>query len=144
MPVIKLKLTHPKAKLPVFATDGAACFDLCAVDSVAQGNKVMTYSLGLEMEIPDGYHVKIYSRSGHGFKDNMRLCNSTGIIDSDYRGPVAVKMVHDGEAGQADWPRVGDRVAQGMLVRNVKTTFELTDELNETDRGQGGFGSTGK
>lgn len=143
MPDIKIKLTHPKAKEPVFASKGAACFDLYAVDKKADGPNSMIYSTGFNVQIPYGYHVAVYSRSGHGFRDDMRLSNCVGIIDSDYRGEIKVKLTHDGVTGQANWPRVGDRVAQGMLSRNIKTTFTVVDELNETERGEGGFGSTG-
>lgn len=144
MPDIKIKLTHPKAKEPVFSSKGAACFDLYAVERNAEGGKAMIYSTGFNVQIPEGYHVEVFSRSGHGFRDDMRLCNCVGIIDSDYRGEIKVKLTHDGLPYMADWPRVGDRVAQAKLVRNVKTTFTVVDELNETDRGESGFGSTGK
>jgi dUTP pyrophosphatase len=144
MPDLKVKLCHQKAGTPYFATDGAACFDIIATSRKAQGQHAMLYGTGLKFDIPKGYHIAVYSRSGHGFRDDMRLCNSTGIVDEDYRGEVMVKLTHDGLPHMADWPMVGDRVAQAMLVRNVKTNLVRVEELSNTERGEGGFGSTGK
>ena len=135
--VIKL---HPKAKIPKFETDGAACFDVVAI-----GREGCVYSTGLAFEIPEGYHIKFYSRSGHGFRDDIRLSNCTGIIDSDYKGEIKVKLAFDGpSSSRPDWPLVGDRVAQGMLVKNVKMELVEVFEQTESERGDGGFGSTGK
>ena len=80
---LPIKRIHPKAKMPQFETEQAACFDLVATERERHGNTA-TYGTGLVMDIPEGYHLKIYSRSGHGFKHGLRLANSTGIIDSDY------------------------------------------------------------
>jgi len=106
----------------------------------------MLYDTGLVFDIPDGYHIKVYSRSGQGFKYDMRLCNSTGIIDSDYLGTIKVKLTYDGPVSyRPDWPHVGDRVAQAMLVKNVKTDLIEVEEIEkETERGEDGFGSTGR
>ena len=137
------KLDH-RAIVPEFATDGAACFDLVAIDREIIGRKVL-YSTGLAFEIPDGYCIEVYSRSGHGFKDDMRLSNCVGIIDADYTGEVKVKMSFDGSPHQQpSWPWVKDRVAQGKLVKLVKTEIVEVFEQTESARGDGGFGSTGK
>ena len=141
---VLIKRLHDKAKLPIFKTDGSACADVVSVTRTPDGQS-MIYELGFAMQIPKGYHIKVNSRSGHGFSDNIRLCNSVGIIDSDYRGPVLVKLQYDGPHYiTPDWPWVGDRVAQFELVKNVKTKYEWADELDETERGSGGFGSTGR
>jgi len=139
-------LKHPKAKPPVFASDQAACFDLTACTREPSGQRAMIYDTGIVWDIPDGYHLKVYSRSGQGFKYDMRLCNSTGIIDADYLGTIKVKLVYDGPVSyRPDWPIVGDRIAQAMLVKNVKTELIEVEEITkETARGENGFGSTGK
>jgi len=139
------KRNHPAAVPPKFAHDTDACFDLTAATREPHGRS-MVYDTGLVFNIPDGYHIKVYSRSGLGFKYDMRLCNSTGIIDSDYLGTIKVKLTYDGPVSyRPDWPMVGDRIAQAMLVKNVKTDLVEVDEIDkETERGDGGIGSTGK
>jgi len=143
---LPVKRIHPAAVLPKFQTDGAACFDLVAATREPINARSVIYDTGLVFDIPDGYHIKVYSRSGHGFKYDLRLCNSTGIIDSDYLGTIKVKLTYDGPVSyRPDWPFIGDRVAQAMLVKNVKTDLIEVEEIEkETARGEDGFGSTGK
>ena len=133
---IKYKKLHPKAAVPFKATDGAAGFDLTAV--TRQGN---VFGTGLAFDIPVGYVLLIYSRSGHGFKESTRLSNCVGVIDSDYTGEVKVALRRDD--GGPLTVQVGYRVAQGVLMRLPKVTFTETQELKETERGKNGFGSTG-
>ena len=142
---LQYKRTHPKAKPPVFGSEEAACFDLVSVSREPSGSRAMIYDTGIVWDIPKGYHIKVYSRSGHGFNDGLRLCNSTGIIDADYTGTIKVKLVFDGPVtARPYWPLIGDRVAQAMLVKNVKTELVEVEEITkETERGTGGFGSTG-
>ncbi len=130
------------ARLPVFATQEAACFDLTATSCNTSGPRSRIYGTGLAFNIPDGYHVEVYIRSGLAFKNDFILANGVGIIDSDYTGELMVKIAHVGE-GQPDWPWIGDRIAQARLVRNTKTEFVETHERKQTERGDGGFGSTG-
>lgn len=86
--------------------------------------------------------MMVYSRSGHGFKSDTRLANCVGVIDSDYRGELMVKLTYDGnECGELIQP--GDRIAQAMIIPVEQVQFELADELSDTERGTGGFGSTG-
>jgi len=144
---LKIKKLHPDAIVPRFATDGAACFDLHAIDSgqaapvYPGGSRV--FRTGLAFEMPSGHALMIYSRSGHGFKHGVRLSNVVGIVDSDYRGEVLIKL-HSDDA-QADMLRVseGDRIAQAMIIELPHVYFEVVDDLSETARGEGGFGSTG-
>lgn len=101
---------------------------------------------GLAFEIPEGHVMLIFSRSGHGFKNNIRLGNCVGVIDADYRGPVKVKLAAD---DMGDWYtglciEYGDRIAQGMVIPFPSVEFVVSDELSATERGKGGFGSTGK
>ena len=138
---LKVKRLSENAVSPRYATDGAACFDLVATYRTLIGD-VALYEIGLAFEIPKGHAMLVFSRSGHGFNEGLRLSNCTGVIDSDYRGQVVVKMQSDHP--QPDWPRVGDRVAQAMLVKLPVVELEEVEELTETKRGQGGFGSTGE
>lgn len=139
---IKLKKLHDLAVAPEYATKGAACFDLRSVES---GNVITTnkFRTGLAFDVPEGQVMLIFSRSGHGFNGDIRLANCTGVIDSDYVGEVMVKLTSDGATVLEVKP--GDRIAQAMFipVQQVEQ-FEFVDELKQTDRGEGGFGSTGK
>lgn len=137
-----VKRLVPDARMPAFASDGAACFDLYAV-SASLDHSTAIYGTGLAFDIPEGYCLKVYSRSGHGFKNDIRLANCVGIIDSDYTGEVKVKLASDNRSWRYPWPHVGERIAQAMLVKLVDTEFVEVDELKRTTRGDGGFGSTG-
>lgn len=134
---VKIKKTHPRAVIPKYATDGAAAFDLVAITK--KGN---VYGTGLAFEVPEGYAMFVYSRSGHGFKENTRLANCVGVVDSDYRGEVMVKLTRDD--GNMGMPYIGDRVAQAVIMPVPRVVFIEEEELNDTERGEGGFGSTGK
>ena len=136
-----IKLNHPKAVMPEYHSKEAACFDIVAVSRKPSGNTCM-FGTGLQFDIPDGYHVKIYQRSSTGFRDGMSLVNCVGIIDADYTGEVGVKLVR--HSGNEPWPFVGDRIAQAMLVKNVKTELHEITEIKQTERGENGLGSTGK
>ncbi len=102
---------------------------------------VYTFRTGLAFEVPHGHVLKVFSRSGHGFKYGVRLANGTGIIDSDYRGELMVCLKNDGPE-----PMVvhhGDRITQAMLVPIPQVELIEVQELSDTERGAGGFGSTG-
>lgn len=147
---LKIKKLHPNARMPEYATSGAACFDLFAASADGDADFSgyvackfpIIFGTGLSFEIPEGWVMLIYSRSGHGFKHDTRLANCVGVIDSDYRGEVMVKLT-------CDMPhtfvpvKTGDRIAQAMLVPVERVQFVEDDELSETQRGDGGFGSTG-
>lgn len=140
---LKIKKLHPDAIVPVYASEGAACFDLHSVCSGEIGPYgEIAIATGLALEIPSGHCLKVYSRSGHGFKNGIVLINGTGIIDSDYRGDLIVGLRNTSHY-RFEF-RAGDRIAQAMLVPVECVTFELADELSDTERGTGGFGSTGK
>ena len=139
---LKFKRLTNQAVTPIYATSGSACFDLTATDRKINGNTA-TYSTGLAFEIPQGHVMLVYSRSGHGFKSDLRLANAVGVVDSDYTGEVMVKLTYDGH-GAACWPGIGERVAQAMLVRIPSVALEETETLHQTDRGANGFGSTGR
>lgn len=145
---IKIKKLSPLAKTPTYATDGSGCFDLYSINTmprlVHEGCPVV-FDTGLSFEIPPGYGMFILSRSGHGFNFDTRLANCVGFIDSDYRGEVKVKLTADQEHEEAMPLSVmpGDRVAQACILPIPKVEFILADNLSDTARGQGGFGSTG-
>lgn len=144
MTPIKIKRLHPDAIIPQYQTKGAGCFDLHAINGArvpARGGTA-TFDTGLSFEIPEGYTMLVYSRSGHGFKNGLRLCNSVGVIDADFRGGVAVKLVNDSPISFELLK--GDRVAQAMIVPVPRVTMTEVAELSSTERGANGFGSTGQ
>lgn len=140
---VKIKKLNHLASIPVPATKGAACFDLKSTGEgvvLAAGSK--TFGTGLSFEIPEGYAMMIYSRSGHGFNNGVRLANCVGVIDSDYRGEVKVKLTSDDRYYNMG-VEVGQSIAQAMIVPVPVVAFEEVEDLSETARGEGGFGSTG-
>lgn len=149
---LKIKKTRPDAIVPKYATSGAACFDLHAADdrfehigpcSVRSMDPV-TFGTGLSFEVPEGFVLLIFSRSGHGFNHDTRLANCVGVIDSDYRGEVKVRLSRDTSTDTAGIiVRPGDRIAQAMLVQIPRVELEVVEELTTTERGAAGFGSTG-
>lgn len=140
---VKVKKLVADAIIPQYATPGAACFDLHSLtEGVASKESPLVCNTGLAFEIPEGHVMLIYSRSGHGFKSDTRLSNCVGVIDADYRGEVKVKLAKDSLGGILQVGK-GDRIAQAMVIPVDKVTFEEVDELGSTERGAGGFGSTG-
>lgn len=154
---LKVKKLVPEAMLPRYASEGAACFDIHAcippehgefgvtrvTMNIISAQKSTEVPTGLAFEIPEGYAMLIYSRSGHGFKNGVRLSNCVGVIDSDYRGEVMVSLTNDNAFGRSFSVLHGDRIAQAMMVPVPKVEFEEVAELSTTERGTGGFGSTG-
>lgn len=144
--LLGVKRLTDTAILPAFATAGAACFDLHA-DLRADGYNQVYFResevirTGLAFDIPEGYALMIYSRSGHGFKNDVRLANCVGVIDSDYTGEVKIKLTIDNEEGFII--EHGSRVAQAMLIKLPSVQLVEVDELKTTERDANGFGSTG-
>jgi dUTP pyrophosphatase len=140
---VKVKTLSALAQLPTYATSGSACFDIATVSDgvdITPGASAVLKT-DLAFEIPPGHVMMVYSRSGHGFKNGVRLANGTGVIDSDYRGELMVKLHNDGN--RVFSVNRGDRIAQAMIVPVAQVAFEHTTELTDTARGAGGFGSTG-
>jgi len=133
--------------LPAYETPGAAGADLRAnlpdrgEVELAPGARALIPT-GLRIEIPDGYEVQVRPRSGLALKYGITLPNAPGTIDSDYRGPLGVIIMNAGS--EAFTISHGDRIAQMVVAPVVQARFELAEELSETDRGAGGFGSTGR
>ena len=144
---LKIKRLHPDAVIPAYATAGAACFDLVALDDGRPhpaDPHAAIYRTGLAFEVPQGWVMEIRSRSGHGFKEAIRLSNCTGEIDSDYLGEVMVSLRYDGDPERRCTKlRRGDRIAQAKLARAEQWRLVEVDALSDTERGAGGFGSTG-
>lgn len=140
---VKIKKLRDNAIIPTYATPGSACFDIYSCDEgVVLSNKPDIFSTGLAFEIPEDHVMLVFSRSGHGFKNGVRLANCTGIIDSDYRGELMVKLAANNHGSLS--VEAGERIAQAMIIPYEQVSFELTDELSSTERGGGGFGSSGK
>lgn len=139
---LKIKRLCGDARLPEYATDGSGCMDVRAIESVIiESRKSAVLRTGLAFEIPQGFVLAVFSRSGHGFNSGVRLANCIGIVDSDYRGELKVKLANDGE--RHFMVNAGDRVAQIALIELPRILVEEVSELSDTVRGQGGFGSTG-
>ena len=134
------------ATMPVFKTDQAACADLCAfvldtINVTIKAGETALIRTGVFIELPQGYVAQIHIRSGIGFNKELALINSTGIIDSDYRGEIMLKLINQGKETQVI--NHGDAVAQMMILKHERPSFELVAQLGDTARGTGGFGSTG-
>lgn len=150
---VNVKRIHPDAKLPTYATDGSGCFDLyahrlaggCGLNTkrIADERDPIVCGTGLAFEVPDGHVMLVFSRSGHGFNHNTRLANCVGVIDSDYRGEVKVKLTCDSNGCDDLVIGQGDRVAQALILPVERIEFVDVPQLSTTDRGTGGFGSTG-
>ena len=141
---VKVKRLYDSAILPTYATDGSGCFDIYTMlNGDTDYNEPHTYSTGLAFEIPEDHVMLVFSRSGHGFKNDVRLSNCVGVIDSDYRGELKVKLTCD-KIGWGLEVNAGDRIAQGMIIPVAKVSFEEVSELSDTVRGSNGFGSSGK
>ncbi len=141
---LKIQKIKEGAILPTYGSAQAAGADLyaCITDSVTipSGETVMIPT-GIAMAIPDGYVGLIFARSGLACKRNLAPANKVGVIDSDYRGEIMVALHNHGKADQR--VEAGERVAQIAIMPVVQPTFEVADSLDETQRGAGGFGSTG-
>ncbi len=140
---LKAKRLSPDAQLPVYATPGAACFDIVTTSQgMLHAGRQSVFDTGLAFEVPPGYVLKVYSRSGHGFKHGIRLVNAVAVIDSDYRGELKIGLRNDSREHVKIYR--GDRIAQAMLELAPAVEIVEVDELSETQRGDGAFGSTGR
>ena len=143
---IKVKRLTETAKLPTKAHDTDACFDLYVDEPELEYiwiNEGCSFSFhtGISTEIPRGYFCAIFARSGLGIKKNLRPSNCVGIIDSDNRGEWLVNLINDGKTAQCI--QHGDRVSQFCILPVLDFDLVEVEHLSDTDRGSGGFGSTG-
>ena len=139
------KLAHFKGNLPAYESAGASGFDVRAQLSeslVLKPGQRALVPTGLSFEIPVGFEIQARPRSGWAAKQGLTLLNTPGTIDADYRGEVKVIVVNLGQEDVAIHDQ--DRCAQFVIAPVIQAQFEAVDELGETARGAGGFGSTGK
>ena len=143
VPVLVKRLPHSEGlELPAYATDGAAGMDVVAAEDVdlAPGAR-HAVATGLAVAIPPGFEIQVRPRSGLALKHGVTVPNTPGTIDSDYRGELKVILINLGAEPFAI--RRGDRIAQLVLAPVVRASWLPVEELDETVRGEGGFGSTG-
>ncbi|MEL7646854.1 MAG: dUTP diphosphatase [Sedimentibacter sp.] len=140
---VKIVKNNP-FNLPAYETKGSAGVDLQAYVKEPVVLKPMERALvptGLFIEIPEGYEAQVRARSGLAIKHGISLVNGIGTIDSDYRGEIKVILIN---LGDKDFViNSGDRIAQMVFIKHEQADFEIVEELNETERGTGGFGHTG-
>ncbi len=136
---VNIKRLHPKAVIPKYAKEGDAGMDLFVTEIKSKNKFDVTYGFGIALEIPEGYVGLIFPRSSIRNQD-LILSNSVGVIDSGYRGEIQSTFKRTG----ANRYEIGDKAAQIILLPYPSITFKEVEELSNTDRGQGGFGSTGK
>ena len=145
MEPIRVKKLDPKAQLPTYGSVEAAGADLYAClenDTVIEPGKTVFIPTGLAMEIPKGCAGLIYARSSMGTKRGLAPANKVGVIDSDYRGQVMVALHNHGTVAQT--VTCGERIAQLLVTPVFTPGFAEVEELDDTQRGDGGFGSTGR
>ena len=143
VPVMVRRLPHfDGLDLPAYATDGAAGMDVLSAEDVtlAPGAR-HAVATGLAVAIPHGFEIQVRPRSGLALKHGITVPNTPGTIDSDYRGELKVILINHGNADFA--VRRGDRIAQLVLAPVTRASWLAVEELDETLRGEGGFGSTG-
>lgn len=142
---IRVKKLRENAILPTYGSADAAGADLYACldnEVTIEPGKTAFIPTGLAMEIPKGYAGFIYARSGAACKRGLAPANKVGVIDSDYRGEFLVALHNHGQSAQTVAP--AERIAQLVVAPVLMPTFQECDSLDNTDRGEGGFGSTGK
>ena len=144
-PRVQIKKLRPDAIVPQYMTEGAAGLDLAASleapITIAPGDRA-AIGTGLAMAIPPGYEGQVRPRSGLARKHGITIVNGPGTIDHDFRGEVTVLLINHGREPVQIAP--GDRVAQLVIAPVVQAQLDEVDELTETARGAGGFGSTGR
>lgn len=141
---VPVKKLHPNARIPTYGSEFAAGADLYACTGAPvtiAPQETVPIPTGIAMEIPNGYVGLVYGRSGLACKRDLAPANKVGVIDSDYRGELIIFLHNHGAVPQTVEP--GERVAQLVLTPYLTAQFLEADELSETARGTGGFGSTG-
>ena len=141
---VSVKLLDPRAKLPVYGSADAAGADLRALldapVTIGPGETVLIHT-GIALAIPRGYAGLVYARSGMACKRGVAPANKVGVIDADYRGEVMIYLHNHGDAAQV--VEDGDRIAQLVITPCLAAQFQGVEDLDDTQRGSGGFGSTG-
>jgi len=141
--IVKIKKLHENAVIPVYSKPGDAGLDLVATSIDDDSYNNIIYGTGLAIEIPEGHVGLLYPRSSNS-KTDLYLTNHVGVIDSGYRGEIMFKFRPINGIEDAFIYAVGDRVGQLIIIPYPSIEFVETEELSDSDRGEGGFGSTGK
>ena len=142
---LRIKKLRDNAQMPTYGSEYAAGADMyAAIDEAVtiQPNETKFIPTGLAFEIPEGYAGFIYARSGLASKKGLAPANKVGVVDADYRGEVMVALHNHGTEAQT--VEVGERIAQMIIAPFVAVNYIFSDELDDTVRGAGGFGSTGR
>ncbi len=142
---LKIQKLDEKVTVPCYQTEGAAGMDLCAFLKEPVTLKSLERKLiptGLKMELPHGYEAQVRPRSGMSIKHGITLVNCVGTIDEDYRGELCVPVIN--LSTEEFTIQNGDRIAQMIIAPVTKAEISVVTELSDTQRGEGGFGSTGK
>ena len=140
--VVKFKKLSPLAVIPRYSKPGDAGMDLTATSKISNTTFQCTYGIGISVEIPEGYVGLVFPRSSIR-NTELILSNSVGVIDSGYRGEIQATFIKTNGLDSWDY-KVGDRIAQLIIIPYPQIEFEEVVELSQTDRGTGGFGSTNK
>jgi dUTP pyrophosphatase len=140
---VRVKKLHKDAIIPAYSKPGDAGLDLTAISATKDNYGNVTYGTGLAIEIPQGYVGLIYPRSSNS-KTDLYLTNHVGVIDSGYRGEIMFKYRSVNGLLNAKVYQLGDRVGQLIIMPYPQIELIETDELSDSERGKGGFGSTGK
>lgn len=141
--LVKFKKLHPEAKTPTYQTDLSVGADLRSVETLdLQPGEFRLVKTGIAVELPRTIEMQIRPRSGLAYKHGVTVLNAPGTIDSDYRGDIGVILINHGS--QVFRINAGDRIAQAVLNKVVLANYKPVKELSDTDRGKGGFGSTGR
>jgi dUTP pyrophosphatase len=154
---VKIQKISPLAQVPSYAKEGDAGMDVMATSIISDTPTQITYGLGIALEIPNGFVGLVFPRSSIR-KTGLQLSNSVGVIDSGYRGEIQatfnktfggegmydeMKVNNASHTNVNDWYKVGDRIVQIIIIPHPEIQFEEVSELSDSDRGEGGFGSTG-
>ena len=141
--IVEIKKNHPDAIIPQRGTDHSAGYDLATIDDlVIDPHSTVMAHTGLSVAIPEGYFGAIFARSGMAARESLRPANCVGVVDSDYRGEIMV-AVHNDSNFERHVGRL-NRIAQLVIMPYLAVEFKQVPVLDYTDRGEGGFGSTGR
>jgi dUTP pyrophosphatase len=141
-PVLRMRPLHPEARMPTHAHPSDACFDFyLAGDVTIPGGRAAMCPTGLQVDVPEGYGLFLFARSGLATGQGLRPANCVGVIDPGYQGPLTVPMFND--SARPAVLAAGTRIAQGALLAVPRVSFELAEDFGPSARGTGGFGSTG-
>ena len=140
MTLVNFKKTHEDAVTPAYSLDGDACLDLWAASRKEDDHGNLVFDTGIALEIPEDHVGLVFPRSSVT-KTELMLGNAVGVIDSNYRGSIILKFTNAQRVGRSYYP--GDKIGQLLIVKRPKITLFEVEELSETNRGDGGFGSTG-